>query len=193
MMAMGIRQRIQGMGILLMVMGMAVPVLAQTAPDSPSVPTVSETPDTPSSGTTPQVIKRSAEGVLTLFRSITLTPGFNPDPFQLSGISGGSVAAVTLADRLRTSTGICWGYVSSEPDYELVLTQGFSYLNLRVLSPGDTMLLVQGPGGTWCSDDAQGMNPSIAGQWLAGTYKIWVGSPQANQYTPYDLQLSEVE
>lgn len=139
-----------------------------------------------------EVLPRSGDSLMTLFSKVTLTPGFDPDPFELSGISGGTVAASTIADRLETETGICWGYVSETPDYELVLTEDFSYLNLQVFGPEDTMLLVRGPGGTWCSDDVYGWNPSIAGQWLEGTYQVWVGSAQQDHYIPYDLSLSEV-
>ncbi|MGA0199410.1 MAG: hypothetical protein ACO3NK_09865 [Prochlorotrichaceae cyanobacterium] len=144
------------------------------------------------SGRAQEVLPRSGDSRMTLFRKVTLTPGFNPDPFQVSGISGGTTAAATIANRLETETGICWGYVSDLPDYEVVLTDDFNYLNLQVLSAQDTMLLVQGPGGTWCSDDVYGWNPSIAGQWLPGTYKVWVGSAQMDQYSPYDLDFSEV-
>ena len=146
----------------------------------------------PDSALAQQVLPRSKDSLITLFRKVTLNPGFDPDPFALSGISGGTAPAATIADRLETETGICWGYVSEIPDYELVLTEVFAYLNLQVFSAQDTMLLVQGPGGTWCSDDIDGWNPSIAGQWLGGTYKIWVGSAELNQYSPYDLNLSEV-
>ena len=83
--------------------------------DGPAV--AQGTPDNASPS--PEVMPRSAENTLTLFRSITLTPGFNPDPFLISGVSGGTIAASTIADRLETETGICWGYVSAQPDYEL--------------------------------------------------------------------------
>jgi hypothetical protein len=146
----------------------------------------------PESALAQTVFPRSKDSLMTLFRKVTLTPGFDPDPFELSGISGGTIAAATIADRLETETGICWGYVSEIPDYELVLTDDFTYLNLEVFSAQDTMILVQGPGGTWCSDDIDGWNPSIAGQWLAGTYRVWVGSGTIEQYSPYDLSFSEV-
>jgi len=145
-----------------------------------------------SPGVAQEVLPRSENSPMSLFRTVTLTPGFDPDPFEISGISGGTVAAATIANRLETETGICGGYVSERPDYELVLTEDFSYLNLQVFSPQDTMLLIQGPGGTWCSDDVYDWNPSIAGQWLEGTYRVWVGSVERDQYIPYDLNFSEV-
>jgi hypothetical protein len=51
--------------------------------------------------------------------------------------------------------------------------------------------VVRGPGGTWCNDDYTNMNPGIAGQWLSGTYQIWVGSYQEDQYYPYVIRISE--
>lgn len=128
-----------------------------------------------------------------LFRPITLSPGFNPDPLLVGGISGGWQAAEVQAGRGETETGICWGYVSEQPDHRLVLTEFFDYLNVGVTSAGDTTLVISGPGGTWCSDDAQGHNPRIGGQWLPGTYQVWVGSAEADAYFVYDLQLTEVE
>lgn len=128
-----------------------------------------------------------------LFRPITLSPGFNPDPLLVGGISGGWQAAEVQAGRGETETGICWGYVSEQPDHRLVLTEFFDYLTVGVTSAGDTTLVISGPGGTWCSDDAQGHNPRIGGQWLPGTYQVWVGSADADAYFVYDLQLTEVE
>jgi hypothetical protein len=59
-----------------------------------------------------------------------------------------------------------------------------------VESPQDTTILISGPGGTWCNDDFEGKNPGIAGQWLAGTYKVWVGSYDKNNYHPYIIRIS---
>lgn len=128
-----------------------------------------------------------------LFRPITLTPGFTPDPWLIGGISGGRQEATSQAGRGETETGICWGYISEQPDHRLVLTEFFDYLTVGVASAGDTTLVIQGPGGTWCSDDAQGRDPRIGGQWLPGTYQIWVGSADPDAYFVYDLQLTEVE
>jgi len=50
---------------------------------------------------------------------------------------------------------------------------------------------VRGPGGSWCNDDYEGKNPGIVGQWLSGTYDIWVGSPQKNKYIPYIIRISQ--
>ncbi|HEY9646374.1 MAG TPA: hypothetical protein V6C88_08405, partial [Chroococcidiopsis sp.] len=65
--------------------------------------------------------------------------------------------------------------------------------SLQVQSTGDTMLVVRGPGGTWCNDSYNGQNPGIAGQWFSGTYEIWVGSPSNDAYYPYIIRISGTE
>ncbi|NJK28104.1 MAG: hypothetical protein HC925_05815, partial [Coleofasciculaceae cyanobacterium SM2_3_26] len=66
----------------------------------------------------------------------------------------------------------------------------FTYLSLEVESSEDTTLVIQGPGGTWCNDDYRNMNPGIAGQWLAGEYRVWVGSYKRGEYYPYAIRLT---
>lgn len=126
-----------------------------------------------------------------IFENITLSPGFRPDPESLRGISGGEVAARTISERIETSTGPCVGFVDRQPDHIISLTESFDYLSVEVESPEDTTLIISGPGGTWCNDDLQGKNPAIIGQWLAGNYRIWVGSYQRNKFHPYVVRLTE--
>ncbi|WP_148288344.1 hypothetical protein [Prochlorothrix hollandica] len=128
-----------------------------------------------------------------LFRTVTLAPRFSPDPLTISGISGGDREASTQTGRKETETGFCVGYIGTPPDHRLVLSDFFDFLNLRVTSAGDTTLVVEGPGGTWCSDDTQGQTPQIGGQWLPGTYDVWVGSGDPDAYYVYELNVSEVE
>ncbi|HEY9658232.1 MAG TPA: hypothetical protein V6C65_07255, partial [Allocoleopsis sp.] len=127
----------------------------------------------------------------TIFENITLNPNFTPDPTTVRGISGGNAAAADLAGRAETATGACNGFVDQQPDHTMVLTQYFQYLSLQVQSPDDTTLIVKGPGGTWCNDDYTGQNPGIAGQWLSGTYQIWVGSYAQDKYSPYVIRITE--
>ncbi|MEM8603808.1 MAG: hypothetical protein AAGF24_08240 [Cyanobacteria bacterium P01_H01_bin.121] len=128
------------------------------------------------------------------FQDVSVQPEFVPDPMILRGTSGGELTAEAIAGSPETETGLCFGYVNLEPDHHLTLTDAFTYLNVEVNSPCDTMLVIQGPGGTWCNDDSlTTRNPRIAGQWLPGEYRIWVGSAFENQYFPYRLHLSEVE
>jgi len=127
----------------------------------------------------------------TIFENVTLGSQFQPDPTVVRGISGGDRLATDLTQQKDTATGPCVGYVDEQPDHIMELTQFFDYLSLQVQSPQDTTLVVRGPGGTWCNDDYNDMNPGIAGQWLSGTYQIWVGSYASNQYSPYIIQITE--
>lgn len=128
----------------------------------------------------------------TVFENVNLSPKFSPDPTILKGISGGSVPAKTIAGRADTATGPCVGFMDEKPDHVLVLTAFFNYLSVVVEAPEDTTMVVSGPGGTWCNDDYQGKNPGIAGQWLPGTYKIWIGSYDKNKYVPYIIKITQV-
>jgi hypothetical protein len=51
--------------------------------------------------------------------------------------------------------------------------------------------VIRGPGGTWCNDNYSGKNPGIAGQWLSGTYQIWVGSPNQTTFSPYVIRVTQ--
>lgn len=127
----------------------------------------------------------------TIFENVRLSPDFTPDPTTIRGISGGDQAASEVAGRTATATGPCNGFIDTQPDHTIVLTEFFNYLSFQVQSPEDTTLMVRGPGGTWCNDDYSGKNPGIAGQWLSGTYEIWVGSFAQSTYHPYVIRMSE--
>jgi hypothetical protein len=127
-----------------------------------------------------------------IFENVTIGRKFSPDPMTVRGISGGSVTAQQVAGRGETPNGPCVGFVDDKPDHTLVLTDDFEYLKLQLQSPGDTTIVVKGTSGTWCNDDFSGKNAGIAGQWLKGTYGIWVGSYNRTQYIPYSLQITEV-
>lgn len=123
-------------------------------------------------------------------QKLTISPKFSPDPIRLQGLSGGSVPMRVIAGRTDTSTGPCVGFADTKPDHTLELSSFFNYLSLQLNSSADTTLVIQGPGGIWCNDDVFGKNPGIAGQWLPGTYKIWVGSYEKTKYLPYTLQIT---
>lgn len=127
---------------------------------------------------------------LDLDLNIELNPGFSPDPLMIRGISGGSIPAAEIANRETTPNGPCVGLVDEEPDHRIVLTKFFNYLSLEVSSSQDTTLVIRGPGGSWCNDDQDGKNPGIAGQWLKGTYEVWVGSYQEDNYHPYTIKIT---
>lgn len=127
-----------------------------------------------------------------IFENLTLSPKFSPDPTIIRGISGGLVPAKTIAGRADTSTGPCVGFMDENPDHTLVLNAFFNYLSVVVEAPEDTTMVISGPGGTWCNDDYVGKNPGIGGQWLPGTYKIWIGSYDKSKYIPYIIKITEV-
>lgn len=122
-----------------------------------------------------------------MFEDITINP--NSPPQELRGISGGTAETSAIAGRKNTETGACIGFVDQLPDHRLTLTSSFNSLNLAVRSSGDTVLLIKGPGGSWCNDDSSDRNPAIGGEWLSGTYEIWVGSYEANASYPYLLRI----
>lgn len=133
----------------------------------------------------------TASPPLTIFENLTLSPAFTPDPSTVRGISGGSTAANEVAGRAETVTGPCNGFVDQQPDHTIVLTEFFNYLSFQIQSSDDTTLVIRGPGGTWCNDDYSGKNPGIAGQWLSGTYQVWIGSYDQNAYYPYVIRITE--
>lgn len=126
-----------------------------------------------------------------LFEDIVLTPTLVSPNTTVRGISGGPLEARELSGRPETNTGPCLGFMDTEPDHQITLTEFFDYLSLEIQSPEDTTLLVRGPGGSWCSDDVYGFNPAIAGQWFSGTYDVWVGSYRPRTYHPYVIRISE--
>jgi hypothetical protein len=144
-------------------------------------------PNLPSPVTSPLISKRSQ----TMFQNLAISPKLNTDPQILQGISGGGEETTKISGREKTETGECIGFVDALPDHQITLISSFKFLNIKVLSPGDTVLLIKGPGGSWCSDDTNGRNPAIAGEWLKGTYSIWIGSYEVNSSYPYLIEVSE--
>jgi hypothetical protein len=111
----------------------------------------------------------------------------SPQSIEIEGSGNASVTAIEITDNELTPTGSCSGFVSQEADHTLVLTAFINMLQISVISPEDTTLIIKGPGGVWCNDDYNSKDPAIVGQWQAGTYSIWIGSYRRN--TPYTYQL----
>lgn len=124
--------------------------------------------------------------------SFTLSPGFSPNPTEVKSTTGGGVDVSTLVSRQSTQTGECTGFANREPDVTLNLKAFFKALKVNVQSAEDTALVIQGPGGLWCNDDDEDKNPGIAGEWLPGTYKIWVTTYSKNRSAPYVLRIQEL-
>ncbi len=148
------------------------PPIAPGQPGQPGLPTQPGQPGQPGSTTT----------------TVSLVPGFTPDPHIVSGVSGGSVSATSLSSD-------CRGWIANEPNH--LFTASGNFNTLRILVNGgaeDTTLVVQKPDGTYvCNDDAEGHNPIIANvPFPSGTYKIWVGSYQQSVTAAYNLGFTEL-
>lgn len=125
-------------------------------------------------------------GTQSNFGVVALSPGFTPDPHVVTGTSGGSIDATTVASG-------CNGWIARVPDH--ILNAAGSFPNLRILvhSTQDTTLVVRTPTGSFlCNDDAEGLNPEISGPVPAGQYRIWVGSYEQGQNAPYRIGFTEL-
>jgi hypothetical protein len=126
-----------------------------------------------------------------IFDSAIVRPKFAPDPMQLKGVTGGQSTTANVAGTAESETGACLGYMDAQPYHRLELKSRFRYLSIVASSSTDTTILIKGPGGTWCNDDFQGKDAGVSGEWLPGSYDIWVGSYAKNKAIPYVLKLSE--
>jgi hypothetical protein len=133
----------------------------------------------------------NAQEASPIFGDVTIQHPFSPDPLAVRGMSGGSIPGSKIAGKKETPIGQCKGFTDQAPDHTVKLTSKFDYLKLVVDSPADTTMIIKGPGGTWCNDDFDGKNPGIVGEWLPGTYRIWIGSYKENEYPPYTLKITE--
>jgi hypothetical protein len=130
-------------------------------------------------------------GIPAVAEPLSLTPGFLPNPIEVRGTAGGTVEAATLVNRPSTPTGECTGFADRKPNHTLTLKAFFNALSIQVRSVEDTAIVIQGPGGVWCNDDEEDKNPGVAGQWLPGTYKIWVTTYAKERSPAYTLRISE--
>lgn len=105
------------------------------------------------------------------FGEVSLSPGFLPDPVEVSLIAGGTIDASSISPD-------CAGMIANAPDFRLHYSAGGSQLYAGVRSSVDTTLVVNAPDGTWyCNDDYNGLDPFVGGESpMAGQYDIWVGT-----------------
>jgi hypothetical protein len=135
-----------------------------------------------------------AQPVSPIFEDVTIQHPLSPNPLTVRGMSGGAIPGNKIAGKAETQpTGPCKGFMDEVPKHTVKLTNRFDYLKFVVQSPADTTMIIKGPGGTWCNDDFDGKNPGIVGEWLPGTYQIWIGSYEKNEYLPYTLKIIEVK
>lgn len=122
--------------------------------------------------------------------SLTVDSSTAKNPLVVRGTSGGTVTAKEITQTENTATGYCDGYVRSQPNHILKLESFFESLRIEVESPADTTVLIKGPGGVWCNDDASNANPMIEGQWQPGIYQVWIGSYQADSNNEYRIKIT---
>ncbi|NOY90647.1 MAG: peptidase S1 [Deltaproteobacteria bacterium] len=155
------------------------PAVAPAPPAAATAPTTAAAPSAP-----------AAAAGDSNFGTVSVRPGFMPDPTTASGTSGGSTDAATL-------NSDCNGWIAGTPDHLLVAGGDFS--SLRVMAHAttdgeDVTLVIQKPDGSYmCNDDTEGFDPVVAGAFPAGTYKIWIGSYEHGANEAYKLGVSELD
>lgn len=124
------------------------------------------------------------------FGRTSLAPGFTPDPFRVSVVSGGAIHVPSL-----NLTSGCVGYATSQPDYIIDVTGFMSYLSIYVEGNGDTGLVINDSNGGWhCDDDSHsGTNPRVTlYNASAGQYDIWISSYSSGESIRGTLNLTEI-
>lgn len=121
--------------------------------------------------------------------SLSLTPGFMPDPQTASGANAGGTLRASTFD-----SGCNAGNIPTTPQHALTLTADFENLKIMVHSVSDTTLVIREPSGTYrCNDDTEGLMPAIEGAFAAGTYQIWVGRfSSVGNAAPYTIGFTEL-
>lgn len=124
------------------------------------------------------------------FGSVTLSPGFTPDPHSVSIISGGSQ---NVRD-MNMGSG-CVGYATSDPDYIVNFTGSSDRLRFFVEGDGDTGLIVAAPGKQFlCNDDSEGLDPMVTFDGAqAGQYNVWVSSYSSGDNISSTLYVTELD
>lgn len=104
--------------------------------------------------------------------------------FTQEGSFGGSVPAGTLGQG-------CLGYIDNDPQFIIdVANAGWVRFDITAGDPdADTTLLLRGPSGTLCNDDAgEGtLNPQLSSYLNEGEYYLYVGGYAARDHGPFDL------
>lgn len=124
------------------------------------------------------------------FGSVTLAPGFAPDPHAVAIISGGGL---DVGD-MELGPG-CVGHVTEDPDYILNFEGTSDRLRFFVEGEGDTGLIIAAPGKVYrCNDDSSGLDPMVTFEDArAGQYNIWVASYSADENVAATLYITELD
>lgn len=119
---------------------------------------------------TPPLITNATSGSLA---TQDIAPGFAPDPLNITVPE--RAAGSARADELGVAG--CIGFVNRPPDVVLRLQGTLSLLRIYATSSVDTTLVVLGPSGWRCRDDAFGFNPGIDyTDATSGQYSVWLGA-----------------
>ncbi len=124
------------------------------------------------------------------FGRTSLAPGFTPDPFAVSVVSGGDIHVPSQ----NLASG-CVGYATATPDYIIDITGPMDYLSIYVEGNGDTGLVINDANGGWsCDDDGHtGTNPKVTlYNAPAGQYDIWISSYTSGESISGTLYLTEI-
>lgn len=124
------------------------------------------------------------------FGRTSLAPGFTPDPFAVSVVSGGDIHVPSQ----NLASG-CVGYATATPDYIIDITGPMDYLSIYVEGNGDTGLVINDANGGWsCDDDGHtGTNPKVTlYNAPAGQYDIWISSYTSGESISGTLHLTEI-
>jgi hypothetical protein len=125
---------------------------------------------------------------------LNLSRNFRPDPLRFDGSSSGSVSLAELSGGARG----CRGFSSPQPSYTLNLGDNFPLLDVLAFTndveSDATMLLMGDNGMVVCADNEnRGRNPQISMRLPKGSYRLWIGSRDANKPLRYTLSLSEIK
>ncbi|MEZ5994933.1 MAG: hypothetical protein R3C25_04205 [Hyphomonadaceae bacterium] len=123
------------------------------------------------------------------YGQVSLRTGFEPDPYNVSVLGGGSIDLSTVSEG-------CIGFASQRASFTLRFTAGELPLYIGAVSDADTTIAVRAPNGEWkCDDDGAGYpNPVVSWeQPRSGRYQIWVGRyGAANEMAQTTVHISEV-
>jgi hypothetical protein len=125
------------------------------------------------------------------YATLKLSSGFTPDPFTISGKSGGEIDI----SMLNKGNG-CGGFASPAPDYRLHWSGATQKLIISFIadSPGmGPVLIINTPDGQWICDGELNNNPMISLEGHdAGQFDIWIGSASKDEYIDGYLIITEV-
>ncbi len=100
--------------------------------------------------------------------------------------------AVRLSGRAVGHTptpGACGGYVGDDPGHTLVLHSDARGARLRVIADAATVLVIEGPGGSFCAEGGRNTPVVLARDLGAGVWRIRVGTASLNSSHAYRLDI----